>query len=153
MFVSIRAYEGAGDLNEMLRRGIAGLKPILQAQTGFQRYYFVDCGNGACRAVTCFDTKEDSEASFEQSREWVKKNLGDLLPNPPTILKGTVKLRDVNPRVVSDGTHVTFQSTRGVSPVEVVAPIAKEKLWPDIVSDPNHLGSGPIKLLERREMA
>jgi hypothetical protein len=52
-----------------------------------------------------------------------------------------VRLREVNPREVADGSHVTFQSTQGVGPTDVVAPLAKEKLWPDIVADPNHLGA------------
>jgi hypothetical protein len=138
MFVSIRAYEGAGDLNEVLRRGIAGLKPILQAQTGFERYYFVDCGHGACRAVTCFDTKENSEASFQQSREWVKSNLGDLLPNPPTILKGTVKRgRSIRNRSATGRMDLPIHARRG--PGGGRRTYRRGKALADIVSHPDHL--------------
>jgi hypothetical protein len=48
----------------------------------------VDVGDGVMASTSVFESKEHEEESNEDAAAWVKENVADLLPNPPTITAG-----------------------------------------------------------------
>ena len=90
MFVSIRKYAGCKDVQELNRRVVAVLVPVLRASPGYQSYAVVDLGNNAVASISMFDTREQAESATLQARELVQKHLSDLVPNAPEVTIGEV---------------------------------------------------------------
>lgn len=89
MFVSIRKYYGVEDADEAsIRMHASGFFERLQSLPGFKGYYAFDCGGGVGLTISLFDTLEAAEASNQVAADWVREELGSLIPNPPEILTG-----------------------------------------------------------------
>jgi hypothetical protein len=85
MFATVRRYEGVTDSAEAGRRVQEGFVPILKSIPGFVAYTFADAGGGVMASMSIFADEAGAEMSNERAAGWVKDNLADLLPNPPTI--------------------------------------------------------------------
>jgi hypothetical protein len=94
MYVSVRRYDGVdpGDAKEIVRRVDQGFVPIISKAPGFIAYYIVDVGEGVMASITIFEDQGGSEESNRMAVGYVKENLAPLLPNPPEITAGEVKL-------------------------------------------------------------
>ncbi len=91
-FASIRRYEGIRDVDEAVRRAEEGFVPIVSSSPGFISYHLIDAGGGVGVTITVFETQAGAEESNRRAAEWVKQNLAELLPNPPQITAGEVKI-------------------------------------------------------------
>lgn len=90
MYATVRHYEGVHDPEEVAKRVREGFVPLISGIDGFVAYYFVDVGDGVMASTSVFESKEHEEESNEDAAAWVKENIADLLPNPPTITAGHV---------------------------------------------------------------
>ncbi len=93
VFASVRVYDGIdpADQDNIVRLTSEGFLPIMRGSDGFVGYYLLPAGD-TLAAISLFDSAEQASASTEKAREFVAENLAPLLPNPPTIVEGTVEV-------------------------------------------------------------
>ncbi len=93
MYASIRRYDvDPGVMDEAMRRIEEGFLPILSSGPGFKAYCAVDAGNGVLASISVFESEAGAEESSRMAASWVKDNLASLLPSPPRVTSGTVKV-------------------------------------------------------------
>jgi hypothetical protein len=90
MFLTIRKYSGATSVDEAISRVEEGLVPYLRSTSGFVAYYAIKYEDGDIGSVSVYDTQDNAEASGAGAVDWVRTNLGDLLPNEPKVFRGEV---------------------------------------------------------------
>jgi hypothetical protein len=90
MYATVRHYEGCPDPDEVAKRVREGFVPLLETIDGFIDYYFLDAGDGVMASTSVFESQDHEEESNQVAASWVKENIADLLPNPPTITAGHV---------------------------------------------------------------
>src|SRR5262245_12757107 len=94
MYTSIRRYQiDPNRVDELIRRVEEGFVPRISQAPGFVGYYVIDGGNGVVASVSVFEDQAGAEESNRVAADWVRENLAALLPNPPTITAGEVRLR------------------------------------------------------------
>lgn len=116
VFASVRVYEGVdpADQNEIARLTAAGFLPIMRESDGFVGYYLLPAGD-MLAAVSLFDSAEQASASNEKAREFVAESLSPFLPNPPTIVEGTIDVMYVageDDMMMDDGMGSLYASLR-----------------------------------------
>jgi hypothetical protein len=96
MYTAIRRYEGlsAGSVEEITRKVKEGFVPIIKGTPGFVGYYVVDSGGGTIASISVFQDKAGADESVRRAAEWVRQNLGSLVPNPPQVTTGEVVLAE-----------------------------------------------------------
>ena len=83
MFAAIRRYHTDPDsLDEVVRQVNEGFVPLISDMPGFVAYIALDAGQGEYGTVSVFEDQASAEESNRVAEEWVKENLGDLLPSP-----------------------------------------------------------------------
>ena len=93
MYASIRRYEvHPGAEAEVVQRANEGFVPIISEASGFVAYYIVDAGNGVLATVSIFQDQAGLEESNAIAAEWVEEHLASLVPDPPEITAGEVKV-------------------------------------------------------------
>lgn len=92
MYVSIRRYEGVGQMDEIARRVDEDFVSIISDVPGFVAYYLVDAGNGSGATISVFESQAAAEQSNRRAADWIKENLAPLAPNAPEIWVGEVKV-------------------------------------------------------------
>ena len=92
MYMSIRQYEGLEQMDEIARRVEDGFVPTISEVPGFVAYYLVDAGDGSGATITVFENRAAAEESNKKAADWVKENLDPLVPNPPKIWVGEVRV-------------------------------------------------------------
>ncbi len=93
MYASIRRYEVRhGAEAEVVQRANEGFVPIISEASGFVAYYIVDAGNGVLATVSIFQDQAGLEESNAIAAEWVEEHLAALVPDPPEITAGEVKV-------------------------------------------------------------
>jgi hypothetical protein len=91
MYATVRRYEGIRNPDELAKRVREGFVPLISEHRGFVAYYWVDDSEeGVMFSTSVFDDQADEEDSNRLAADFVKANLADLLPNPPTITAGHV---------------------------------------------------------------
>jgi hypothetical protein len=90
MYATVRHYVGVQDSEEVAKRVREGFVPLISSIDGFVAYYFFDAGNGVMVSTSVFETQAHEEESNEEAAAWVKENVAELIPNPPTITAGHV---------------------------------------------------------------
>jgi hypothetical protein len=90
MYETVRRYEGVVDPAEAGRRVAEGFVPLVRDIEGFVAYYWTDAGDGVMVSTSIFESPSGIQASDEKAAGWVRENLAELLPNPPTITEGEV---------------------------------------------------------------
>ena len=90
MWATVRRYEGVTDPAEAGRRVADGFVPLIRGMRGFVAYYWFDEGDGVMCSASIFEDRSHEEESNEKAAEWVRENLSEVLPNPPTITAGHV---------------------------------------------------------------
>jgi hypothetical protein len=98
MYGVVRQYSAdPKNLHEIFRRKIEGGVPIIQAIPGLVTYTLVNGSHGAFLSAGLFDDKAGADESTMRAAAWVKDNLASMLPTPPTIMAGEIRVR-VNTR-------------------------------------------------------
>jgi hypothetical protein len=62
----------------------------------FLAYYWLDSGGGTATAVSIFEDRERAEEANSKAVDWTKETLASMVPNPPEIIAGEVRLRELN---------------------------------------------------------
>ena len=93
MWATVRRYEGVTDPEEAGRRVADGFVPLISGMRGFVAYYWFDEGDGVMCSASIFEERSHEEESNEKAADFVRENLAQLLPNPPTITAGHVVAR------------------------------------------------------------
>jgi hypothetical protein len=57
---------------------------------GFVAYFVLNAGQGEIGSVSVFEDQQSAEESNSRAQEWVRQNLGELLPSPPDFAAGEV---------------------------------------------------------------
>ncbi len=91
----MRTYTGISDVDEIVRRVNDYLVPFLAETPGLTSFFLVDAGSGVGIAMSTYADYHSAEAAGLIMRQWIKGNLGNLVPNPPEELIGDIKLRIV----------------------------------------------------------
>ncbi|MCC6627417.1 MAG: hypothetical protein IT340_08460 [Chloroflexi bacterium] len=97
MYAVMRLYTlgKAEDLDEIVRRAGEGFVPLVRAVPGFVSYSIVQSGNQAA-TISIFEDRAGADESVRAAAMWVKQYLGPLLPNPPRVTGGEIRVRVVN---------------------------------------------------------
>ena len=83
MFAAIRRYHTDPDsLDEVVRQVNESFVPLISDMPGFVVYIAINAGQGEYGTVSVFEDQDSAEESNRIAEEWVKENLGDLLPSP-----------------------------------------------------------------------
>lgn len=93
MYVSVRRYKtDPGSVDELLRRVEEGFVPILSGVPGFKGYYAVDAGDGDLAFINIFEDQAGADESNARAATYVAEHLAPLLPTPPQITAGQVRI-------------------------------------------------------------
>ena len=96
MFVSIRKYHNVRSVEEVRRRVEQEFVPMLKQNPGFHGYYLIDCASpeagNIVTSISMFDSWDAALASNQIAKEFIKKRLADLLPDPAEAVGGEVIL-------------------------------------------------------------
>jgi hypothetical protein len=85
----------ATHVDEVIRRIAQGGVPIIRAIPGFVAYSLLDAGKGHLVTYSVYESKMGAEESTRKAAAWVKENLVSMVPTPPRVLEGAVRLREV----------------------------------------------------------
>jgi hypothetical protein len=89
----LRTYKvNPGSVDEIVKRAEEGFIPLISKSPGFVRYMLIDAGNGSLATTSVFETQEQAENSVKLAADWVKQNLSALVPNPPEVTSGQIKV-------------------------------------------------------------
>lgn len=90
MHATIRSYERAAGLADLITERKDEINRLFSAIPGFRGYQLVKTGAAECVSVTIFDDAAGSQAGIEAAREWVAANAGHLNVPPPQVSTGEV---------------------------------------------------------------
>jgi hypothetical protein len=85
----------AKNVDEVIRRIAEGGVPIVKAISGFVSYAILDAGHGQLVTYSVYETKAGTEESTKKAATWVKEHIAAMLPNPPRVVAGDLRLREV----------------------------------------------------------
>lgn len=93
MYAAIRRYQvDPGSADEITRRVETGFVPLMRQVQGFVDYYLLDDGNGAIATITVYQDQAGAEESVRRAAEFVRQQLSELIPNPPEVTAGEVRI-------------------------------------------------------------
>jgi len=91
VYIVIRDYRGeASDVSEQLKQRGESLKEAMNGVAGLLSYYAADTENGGVASVTVVEDLAAAEESVRVAASWVRANMAQWAPNPPTIIQGEV---------------------------------------------------------------
>jgi hypothetical protein len=90
MYAAVRRYEGVTDSAEAARLVNEGFVPLMRQVSGFVAYYWIDAGDGVMVSTSVFQDRAGADESISRAADFVRDNLGSLLPNPPQVVAGEV---------------------------------------------------------------
>ncbi len=91
----VREYRlDPANVDEVIRRIAEGGVPILQSIPGFGSYAINDIGDGRIITYTVYDDATGANESTRRAAVWVRDNIRSLLPNPPTVTEGDLRVRE-----------------------------------------------------------
>jgi hypothetical protein len=93
MYVSMRQYVAATEVEEAARRIEAGFVPLVREVEGFVSYTVVELGGRAFLTITMAETRAAVEESAERARAWIRDEAPDLVEGAPTVVHGRVLVR------------------------------------------------------------
>jgi len=108
------------NVDEIVRRTIEGGIPIIQKAPGFLSYRLVKADDGTLITISIFETPAQGDESRHMAAAWFKENLSSLLPNPPQVIGGEVRVRHV-----MGGAPPTFGVMRRYPRVTDIAEVAR----------------------------
>ena len=75
MYVAVRRYEGATDMQKVAKLVEEHFVPIISELPGFVAYYLVDAGDGVIATTSIFEHKDAEEESTFLAGEFVAEHL------------------------------------------------------------------------------
>ena len=91
MYAVVRSYQDeASDVVEQLKQREESVKEVMRGIDGFLAYYLIDTQSGGVATVSVFEDRSGAEESTRAAGKWVRENISDWVPNPPTIHQGEV---------------------------------------------------------------
>ena len=95
MFAVIRHYRFDKKDSEEIDRVIQEqFVPLLKKAKGFQRYYWLDTGEGEGASFGIFRDKEGADQSVAIAAEFVRTHMAKLLRQKPEVIEGPIKAHD-----------------------------------------------------------
>ena len=95
MFAVIRHYRfDKKDSDEIDRLIQDQFVPLLKKAKGFQRYYWLDTGEGEGASFGIFRDKEGADQSVAIAAEFVRTHMAKLLRQKPEVIEGPIKAHD-----------------------------------------------------------
>lgn len=92
MYLTIREYQtDPTSVEEILRQDKKSFVPFIAKAEGFLNYDCIDSGNGTVTSVSLFENRTSGEQFNTMAQDWVRQNLGSLLPEKPTVIAGEVR--------------------------------------------------------------
>jgi hypothetical protein len=89
----IRRYQvDPKNMGEIVSRAKSGFVPLVNKLPGFATYSILDAGKGILVTLSGFMTKAEAEESTKKAAGWVKENLKQLVPHPPEVTAGKVRV-------------------------------------------------------------
>jgi hypothetical protein len=89
----IRHYQvDAKNMGEIVSRAKSGFVPLVNKLPGFAAYTILDAGKGVLVTISGFATKAGAEESTKKAARWVNENLKQLVPHPPEVTAGEVRV-------------------------------------------------------------
>ena len=89
MYASLRYYGGDAALADRLITRADDVRDVISNVPGFVAYYLVKAG-GDTISVTICDDQAGAEQSNSVAASWLRENMSDALPAPPSIAAGDV---------------------------------------------------------------
>ena len=83
------------NVNEIVRRVAAEGLTFLKAIPGFVSWGLMDTGHGHMVTYSVYEAKTGAEESTKKAAAWIKENIASLVPSPPRVIEGEIRLREV----------------------------------------------------------
>jgi hypothetical protein len=83
------------NVEEVIRRIKEGGIPIIKGIAGFTSYAIMDAGQGHLVTYSVYEKETGTEESTKKAAAWVKENIAKMLPNPPRVVEGEIRLREI----------------------------------------------------------
>jgi len=91
MYIVVRDYQEQGaDVAAQAMQRQESLKEAMRGIKGFVAYYAIDKGNGSLTTVSIFEERTSAERSVGVAAKWVRENMAQWAPTPPTVIQGEV---------------------------------------------------------------
>ena len=95
MFAVIRHYhfdkKDSAEIDRLIEERFV---PIIRKAKGFDRYYWLDTGNGEGASFGVFKDKDGADESVALAAEFVRTQLAQLLRQRPEVIEGSIKAHD-----------------------------------------------------------
>lgn len=92
MYLTIRQYQTEQRfIHEILRQDRLSFVPAINKASGFREYTCLDSGHGTITSISVFEDRAASERFDSVVKDWVKQNMGSLLPSSPYIISGVIE--------------------------------------------------------------
>ncbi|MGB8645851.1 MAG: hypothetical protein WCF84_11485 [Anaerolineae bacterium] len=91
MYAEIRKYNSSS-VDEVIRRANEGFVPLISTHAGFKAYYILKEEPHTFASISIFETQAEARESNKLAADWVHQNLASLLPQPPEITEGEVRV-------------------------------------------------------------
>ena len=88
----------AKNVNEIVRRVAAEGLTFLKAIPGFVSWGLMDNGHGHMVTYSVYEGKTGTDESTKKAAAWIKENIASLVPSPPQVIEGEVRLREIKER-------------------------------------------------------
>jgi len=85
----------AKNIDEIVRRVAAEGLTFLKAIPGFVSWGLMDGGNGHMVTYSVYEARTGTEESTKKAAAWIKENIASLVPSPPHVVEGEVRLREI----------------------------------------------------------
>jgi hypothetical protein len=85
----------AKNVDEIVRRVADSGLAVVKAIPGFVSWAMLDAGQGRLVTYSVYENKSGAEDSTRKAAAWVKENIASMLPSPPLVVEGEVRLREV----------------------------------------------------------
>jgi hypothetical protein len=95
MFAVIRHYKFDKKDSAAVDRAVREeFVPLVRKAKGFQRYYWLDTGEGEAASFGIFDDKAGAEESVRIAADYVRDHLSKLLRQKPEVIEGPIQAHD-----------------------------------------------------------
>ena len=89
----VRRYQvDPKNIDKIVASAKSGFLPLVTHLPGFASYSILDAGKGTLVTISGFTTSSGSAESTKAAAKFVKEHLAALVPNPPEVTLGEVKL-------------------------------------------------------------
>jgi hypothetical protein len=93
MFATVRTYRGEPDqMDDLLRIIDEEFTGKMTSAPGFCAYQAIDCGDGELMTISCFQEREQAEATTETAAQFLRERLSDYPMERLDVKSGAVRV-------------------------------------------------------------